>query len=533
MTGFPPRLLPVGEGALAVELGDSISALTAARVRGLDLALVARAFPWLRETVPTYRSLLVLFDPAAGDEASARLLELAAAATPLEAEGRQHEVPAVYGGADGPDLAEVARHCGMTEADVVDRHTREDYVVFMLGFMPGFAYMGPLPRELETPRQATPRVRVPAGAVAIAGRQTGVYPSASPGGWNLIARTSLALFDPGSERPALFAPGDRVRFRAVETLPAPPAAREAPVVEEAAVEVVAPGLFTSVQDRGRRGFRYAGVASAGAWDRHALDAANAALGNDPGAAALECTLQGPTLRFLRSVRFAVCGADLGAALERADIGGWPVPPGEPVLARAGNVLRLGERRRGCRAYLAFAGGIAVPEALGSRSTDMAGGFGGLGGRALRAGDRLPLGDARLLSRAPRRVAVPSGEGPLRVVLGPQEDAFAAEEVRGFLDSAYEVRPDSDRVGCRLRGRRLVHRGAGEITTDGMLPGCIQVPPDGAPIVMGPDGPTTGGYPKIAVVIGADLWRLGQLVPGDTVRFRAVSAEEAARALEEA
>ncbi|HET8645625.1 MAG TPA: KipI antagonist, partial [Vicinamibacteria bacterium] len=221
----------------------------------------------------------------------------------------------------------------------------------------------------------------------------------------------------------------------------------------------------------------------------------------------------------------------GAALHRADMGAWPVPPGEPVLARAGNVLRFTGRRQGCRALIGFAGGIAVPPALGSRSTCLAAGFGGAAGRPLQAGDRLALHERPAQRPAWRQAGAHAHGGALRVVLGPQDDHFLAEEVRAFLDSAYELREDSDRTGCRLRGRRLAHRGPAEIVTDGMLPGCIQVPPDGVPIVMGPDGPTTGGYPKIAAVIAADVPRLGQLAPGDAVRFRAVTPEEAVRALE--
>jgi KipI family sensor histidine kinase inhibitor len=547
-----PRLLAVGEAAFSVELGDGIDPAVAARVRGLDQALAARAFPWLREAVPTYRSLLVVFDPAAREEVEARLSALSAAAPAPAGGGRLHEVPVVYGGEDGPDLAEVAAHCRLSEAELVARHGAQEYLAYMLGFMPGFAYLGLLPPELETSRRATPRVRVPAGAVAVAGRQTGVYPFSTPGGWNLLGRTSLALFDPRADPPALFAPGDRVRFRSVEVLPQRPAAARdegAGTAGDDAAEVLAPGLLTTVQDGGRRGWRRSGVSWAGAFDAPALARANAAVGNPPGAAALECTLQGPTLRFLRAVRVAVAGADLGAVLERPDLGAWTLPPGQAVLARPGNVIRFSGRRGGCRAYLALAGGVAAADALGSRATDLSAGFGGLHGRALRAGDRVAARASAPSERAVEpRGGGGSGEEPptgtagdrsptgsadrLRVMAGPQSDAFDEEARRALLGSTFTVRPESDRVGCRLAGMALVHGGPREIVSDGMLPGCIQVPPDGQPIVMGPDGPTTGGYPKIAVVIGADLPRLAQLAPGETVRFREVTPAEAVRALEE-
>jgi KipI family sensor histidine kinase inhibitor len=468
------------------------------------------------------RSLLVCFDPAviADDEAARAVLRLADATVESAPSGELRVVETVYGGADGPDLEEVAAHCGMSPAVVVTTHSSVDYTVAMLGFMPGFPYLSGLPPELHTPRRATPRQRVPRGSIAVAGRHTGVYPASSPGGWNLIGRTSVAMFDPNVTPPALVQPGDRVRFRPVVSLPA--AAIAPPLAcSGGAVEVVEAGLLTTVQDGGRRGHRRSGVSWAGAADGAALAAANTAVGNPPGAAGLECTIQGPTLRFLASVRFALAGADLGAVLERPDLGVWPVPLGHPVLARAGNTLRLGQRRHGCRGYVAFAGGVDVPLVLGSRSTDLAGGFGGYEGRALRGGDRLgvgrPSGDGTP-GNAPEPAA-PAADR-VRVVLGPQCDHFGEAAVERFLSQPWCVLGSSDRIGCRLSGPRLDHRGATEIPTDGMVPGCIQVPPDGQPIVMLADGPTTGGYPKIATVVAADLPLIGQLVPGEgTVRFR--------------
>jgi allophanate hydrolase len=199
-----------------------------------------------------------------------------------------------------------------------------------------------------------------------------------------------------------------------------------------------------------------------------------------------------------------------------------------VVARAGNVLSMRDRRHGLRAYVAFAGGLEVPEVLGSRATDLLAGFGGLDGRALRTGDLLAVGRASPESREwgePSPASSPR-ETPLvvRVVAGPQDDMFT-EEARARLEAGtFEVGPLSDRAGCRLSGPPLTHRDQGEILTDGMVPGCIQVPPDGQPIVMMGDGPTTGGYPKIATVVSADLPGLAQLAPGDRLRFRVVMVE---------
>jgi KipI family sensor histidine kinase inhibitor len=533
LTAFP-RVLPLGDSALTFEFGDRLDRVLNARVRALDRALAERPFPGLRESVPTHRSLLVLYDPhrTGFEEVSHLLQERAAARTDEEARGRLVTVPTLYGGEEGPDLAEVARARGLSEAELIARHSAPEYVAFMLGFTPGFAYLGPLPDALETPRRATPRLRVPAGSVAIAGRQTGVYPVASPGGWSLLGRTSLRLFDPGAQPPALILPGDRVRFQPVRELPGGPAS-VAPARATAApvLEVLDPGLLTTIQDGGRFGHRRVGVTWAGPMDAPAHRAANRLLGNAPDASALECTVVGPVLRFLAPVRFALAGADLGAVLEREDMGNWPVPMGTRVLARPGNVLRFTGRGAGCRAYLALAGGIDVPLVLGSRSTDLGSGFGGLEGRALRARDTLALGPPpRGGERAIPPPAAPSPER-VRVVLGPQADHLRPESLATFLAEPYTVGPASDRVGCRLLGPPLAHRGPAEILSDGMVRGSIEVPPDGLPIVMMADGPTTGGYPKVATVVTADLPLLAQALPGQgRVRFTAVEVAEAQRAL---
>jgi biotin-dependent carboxylase-like uncharacterized protein len=320
-----------------------------------------------------------------------------------------------------------------------------------------------------------------------------------------------------------------VRFEPVDALEEPEPRRGAAPAGPPALEVLEPGLLTTVQDLGRHGQRRFGVAQSGAADAAAHAAANERLGNERGAAALECSMAGPSLRFLRVMRFAIEGADLGAVLRRADLGDWPVPLGTPVLARPGNVLVFTARRAGARASVAFAGGIDVPVVAGSRATDLASGFGGFEGRALKSGDPLAVGLPREPPASPDLPwKAPSARALIRVVLGPQYDLFPPGEVERFLRETFRVGPTSDRTGCRLEGARLAARES-EITSDGMVPGSIQVPPDGKPIVMLADGPTTGGYPKIATVVTADLPRLAQLVPGEgEVRFSAVSVEDAQR-----
>jgi len=533
----PPRLLLAGESALSVELGDAIDPALNACVRALDRRLAARPFPGLLETVPTHRSLLVVFDPLAcpREEVCRHLLELSSRAGEAELPPSPLKVvPTVY---DGEDLGPLARERGLIPEQVARLHSDAEYTVHMLGFSPGFAYMGMVPDAIAAPRRATPRTRVPAGSVAIAGRQTAIYPAATPGGWNLIGRSAIAFFDPTVDPPTFLQPGDRVRFVPVDCLeerPSVPAAE--PLRGDAVVEVLDGGLLTTVQDLGRPGFQRLGVPVAGALDSVALRAANLLAGNPPEAAALECTVAGPRLRLLRTTVLALAGADLGAVLERSDMGGFEVPPWTSFLARAGNILSFESRRSGARAYLAVAGGLDVPQVLGSRSTDLGSGFGGHCGRPLRARDVLSTlaGRGGRAGRLWPRELRPGrwSDESVRVLLGPQDDYFTQEAIATLLSFEYVLAVSSDRMGCRLEGPQLAHRGASEIVSDGNVLGSVQVPPDGRPIIMLADRGSTGGYPRIATVIAADVSRVGQLLPGDRLRFRAVGLEEAIEALAE-
>lgn len=303
----------------------------------------------------------------------------------------------------------------------------------------------------------------------------------------------------------------------------------------AALRVGVAGLLTTVQDLGRFGAARFGLSPVGALDDCALRWANLLAGNDPGAAALECTFLGPTLTLEgpRPVAAALAGADFGATLN-----GAPLAPWRGFTLAPGDTLALAAPKVGARCYLAVAGGIDTPPAFGSRSTDLLGGIGGLG-RALRAGDLLPLapppapaGEVGWLL-PPARVPTYGGEIRLRVVLGPQDDRFTEDAIVTFLSSPYTVTREGDRMGVRLEGPALTFRdgpAGADIISEGVATGALQVPAHGRPIVLLAAHQTTGGYAKIGTVIGADLWRLGQARPGDTVRFRAIPLAEAREAL---
>jgi len=299
-----------------------------------------------------------------------------------------------------------------------------------------------------------------------------------------------------------------------------------------AIEVERGGLLTTVQDLGRPGYQRYGVPWSGAADPASLRFANRAVGNPDGAAGLECTLMGPVLRFLRPLLAALGGSDHRGVLHLPGGSRWPVPVGTSFLAPSGSVLRFTGPPDGMRTYLAFAGGVEVPEVLGSRATYLTAAFGGFKGRALRSGDGLHVGAAPEGGRENRfepDARRPPQQGPLRlrISLGPQEDCFTDDCVARLSELRFTVSNDSNRMGVRLDGPILEHReGMKEIVSDANPHGTIQVPPGGHPIVMGADQGITGGYPKIGTVVAPDLARLAQALPGAEVGIDVVSLEEA-------
>lgn len=283
------------------------------------------------------------------------------------------------------------------------------------------------------------------------------------------------------------------------------------------IEVVAPGPRALVEDLGRPGWAQYGVGPSGAYDRGALRLANRLVGNREEAAAVEALGGGLALRALAPVVVAVTGADGPVTVTASDGGAYEVGRRAPVHLATGATLALGQPSQGLRSYVAVRGGLAVRRTFASASTDT---LAGLGPAPLAARDRLPLGSDGVrhphVDHAPHR---PSG-GPLRVVPGPRDDWFAEGALGLLLAASWTVTPQSDRVGVRLDGPLLVRRPErGELPSEPVVTGALQVPPDGRPVLLGPDRPTTGGYPVIGVVVDADLDRAAQLRPGDQLRFR--------------
>ncbi|MEO5778207.1 MAG: 5-oxoprolinase/urea amidolyase family protein [Arthrobacter oryzae] len=523
-----------GPRAWLVELTDLASVLA------LHQRLVAEPFPGQLDAVAAAATLLVKFNSraqAVAGHTAVGQLELDGL---HRTDGREVTIEVVY---DGEDLAEVGQLTGLGADGVVAAHTDQVWTAAFGGFAPGFTYLVGEDKRLEVPRRTSPRTAVPAGAVALGGAFSAVYPRQSPGGWQLIGRTAAVLWDLERESPALVRPGDTVRYRAVrEVIGVAPKGKRPAVVDAAsqasplrsALVVTAPGLQALVQDLGRPGFGDLGVSAAGAADTQSARQANRLVGNAPGAAVVENLLGGLAVRAHGDHVVAVAGATV--ALEIRDASGTlRLRPamGAPFALLDGESLSLDTPTAGVRSYLGVRGGLGVAPVLGSRSTDS---MSGIGPAPLAAGTVLPVAAAAGLQPvgAAEESTLRSGPGAaaLRVTLGPRDDWFSADALQTLTGQDWAVTAQSNRIGVRLApaaaencpAAALERSRTGELPSEGAVAGALQVPPNGHPVLFLNDHPVTGGYPVIAVVVPEDLPVAAQLPPGHRVRFHIVDAE---------
>ncbi|SEC26375.1 urea amidolyase family protein [Microbacterium hydrocarbonoxydans] len=524
------RILTASDRALLVEAADLDEAMR--------LNLAWDGVRGVVERIPGARTVLVRFDPLV---VSAAELAHALAATEIDAAQLpatgEVTVPVRY---DGEDLDEAASLLGVSADELVSRHLAADWKVAFSGFAPGFGYVVSSDPLFDVPRRSSPRTRVPAGSVALAGPFTGVYPRESPGGWQLIGRTDALMWDIDRDPPALLSPGTTVRFeqvraQAVMAESADDRADARRVTErhagasatdpgsstaaEAAIEVVRPSMQLLVQDAGRPGFAALGVSASGAADRRAMRDANRAVGNATGAAVLE-SVGGAVLRFRGAGVAAVTGAVGSLDLVDADGVSRRIAHGAPFATVDGDELTLAHPVSGLRYVIAVRGGVATESALDSRASDT---LAGLGPAPLATGDVLRVGNVAPHpvepEVSPRTLPEPGDLVDLELTLGPRDDWFTATALDTLTSQDWTVTPRSDRVGIRLEGDVPLERSiSGELPSEGAVTGAIQVPPDGQPVLFLPDHPLTGGYPIIGALTDRSLDLAGQLPPGARIRF---------------
>ncbi|TWF58898.1 5-oxoprolinase subunit PxpB [Neorhizobium alkalisoli] len=521
------RILPVRGDCMLVELADLGEALA------LFDALENDPVEGIREIIPAARTLLISFDPNAISRD--RLIDAVSALAGGEriaASGALVEIPVQY---DGEDLAEVAGILGMSAEEVVRLHGESDYVAAFTGFAPGFAYLSGGDPRLAVPRRKSPRTQVPAGAVGLAGAFSGVYPKTSPGGWQLIGTTPLAMFDIDRTPASLLQPGNRIKFRnmaedgayEIKASAKSAAKTEARVPSEngaAAIEIVSLGLPVVFQDLGRSGQASQGISISGAADRTSFKAANRLVGNSANTAALEIALGGLRFRMKGRGVMALTGATAPITITGQDGITVSAPHHSAIALDDGDLVALGSPVSGMRSYLALRGGFAVTPVLESAATDT----------LAQIGPASPaVGDTLLILAAPAGAFVasetPAFDMPsasqtvvLDVVMGPRTDWFTPEAVESFLSQEWSVTPQSSRVGIRLSGDALERANHGELPSEATVRGALQVPASGQPVLFLADHPLTGGYPVIANVAGHHLDLAGQIPVGAKIRFNAIT-----------
>lgn len=567
--GPTPELRWAGTHAFLLDCGEL------AHVMRWHAHLTAHPFAGQTDVIAAARTVLVTFTDARSARKAASGVATARPQENREAGGKTVEIPVVY---DGADLAEVARLTGVSEQGVVDTHTGTQWTAAFGGFAPGFAYLSAPGNPLDVPRRDTPRTAVPAGSVALAGVFSAIYPQRSPGGWQLIGRTDAVLWDTHRDSPALIRPGDTVRYRAVRELvtladdaapdphgdpqlpgdsaPAvqsggdpgqdtagpgcdtsgrehadglePISAADGSLADDGghALVVENPGMQSLVQDLGRPGLGDLGVVASGAADCASAMQANRIVGNAGSDAVLEVTMGGLRLTARDHHVLALTGAPVGARVTGGETE-RSAPFCAPFALYDGEQLTLDTPSAGLRSYLAVSGGLDTAPVLGSRATDV---MSGIGPAPLTAGDVLPVRPAptgRAVGHAEEpavRLPAPHETTVLRVVPGPREDWFTPASRAALAERTWRVSSDSNRVGVRFETPQDggLERGRdGELASEGVVTGSLQVPHSGVPVLFLADHPVTGGYPVIGVVVPEDLPLAAQLLPGSEVRLHPV------------
>ena len=521
------RILPVSLTTVLVELGGLDEALA------LFASLQADAIEGVEELLPAARTLMIRFRPATirAPELAARIVgrDLSAKIAPSE---HLVEIPVRY---DGEDLAEVATLTGLSVEEVIARHVASEFTVAFCGFAPGFGYLVGGDPKLHVPRRRSPRTRIPPGSVALAGMFSGVYPKASPGGWQIIGTTPLEMWDSQREPAALLQPGHRVRFFDIATsqwrpdvssarpVQAPPARcpDDMPHFEVLAAPI--PALF---QDLGRLGQMGQGISPSGALDRSAFATANRVVGNPANTPCLELAGGGFSFRSSCRAVIGLAGAPCDVTVMDTAGLGRTYPAYEPIPLESGDVVTLGRPRKGARSYLAVRGGFGVVPFLGSAATDT---LAVVGPDPVAAGSVLALDGGRKPPASVSRDEVPAFEPPsptdvvtLDVVLGPRTDWFTDAGVETLTGQVWKVTPQSSRVGIRLAGDVPIERkDTVELQSEGTVTGAIQIPHTGQPVLFLSDHPLTGGYPVIGAVAEYHLDLAGQIPVNASIRFRPV------------
>ncbi|MDC9590526.1 5-oxoprolinase/urea amidolyase family protein [Xenorhabdus sp. XENO-10] len=518
------RFLPVNCNTIMVELSGLAETLAL-----LDSLNMSPIFG-VEEIIPAARTLMIRFRPT---KISIRQLAAEISGRDLQerghATGKRIEIPVHY---NGHDLALVAEILGCTVQEVIHQHTENEYTVAFTGFAPGFAYMVSNTSQWNIPRRKTPRTRIPAGAVALAGEFSSIYPQASPGGWQIIGLTTEHMWDLSRSSPALLQPGYRVNFRdagccpATISLPETPINNITPVSEVSCqLEILSVGLQTLFQDLGRIGQAKVGISESGAMDKSALRSANRIVGNPSDQACLEIVQGGFKAIAHGQILIAITGASCPIEIKTPSGEIFHVNTYQSIDLNDGDEISLGIPVAGMRSYLSVRGGFIVPAILSSRSFDS---LSNIGPAPLKINDKLAINETSHCA------AISFSEKPvfdmpnkdeivvLDIIFGPRTDWFTPESIDLLSKQTWQVTPQSNRIGLRLNGECSLSRiKPQELPSEGTCTGAIQIPASGQPVLFLADHPLTGGYPVIASVADYHLDLAGQIPVNARIRFNPI------------
>nr|WP_244866619.1 5-oxoprolinase/urea amidolyase family protein [Photorhabdus heterorhabditis] len=526
---YSVRFLPVNLNTIIVELYDLDETLA------LFDSLNASPISGVEEIIPAARTLLIQFRPniitasQLAREINSRNLDTRDRTT-----GKLVEISVHY---TGEDLTEVADLLGITIKEVIKRHTENEYTVAFTGFAPGFAYLVANSDVLRVPRRMTPRARISAGSVGLAGEFSGIYPQASPGGWQIIGITPERMWDLSRNPPSLLQPGFRVRFRdkgkgttvtitKPESLITPADVISSQVDKHLSLAILSTGIQTLFQDLGRSGQAGLGISAAGALDKTALRSANRIVGNPSDSACLEIAEGGLSFISHGNVIISVTGADCPIVIQTASGQKFQADSYQPVDLSEGDKVTLGTPKAGVRSYLAVRGGFAQQPILSSRSYDT---LAHIGPKPVVTGDLLNIlsvtrSSAVSMDESPAfNMPAPDDIVTLDIILGPRTDWFTEEALSLLQNQLWRVTPQSNRVGIRLNGDTPLSRcNHAELPSEGTAVGAIQVPANGQPVLFLADHPLTGGYPVIGSVASYHLDLAGQIPINAYIRFHPIN-----------
>jgi len=544
----------LGDAALLVDFQNYLEPLS--KIHQLSELLFSSSPAWLLDLIPGIDTLLVALqfsDYNYRDTRAVAKAEVEVLLNKLLGERQQeakseviHRIRVCYDPELAPDLFASAEKCKLSVREFINRHKNSEIRVDILGFMPGFSYCSGLDPSLKLPRLESPRTSVPAGSVAIAELQTAIYPQPTPGGWNIIGRSPDVLFDPSKSRPSLLMAGERVEFieinlaefRQIEAQNLPKAATHVSKPKSASheIEVISPGLQTTIQGLPRYGFAHLALSAGGPMDQEGARLANTLLGNPNDAAGLEITGAGAKLLFHEDTWVAWVGARCISQMN-----GDAIPGNRPVLVPKGAILSFGSMIQGYRIFLALSGGIDSEFILDGRGSHLSA---GIGGKVLQKGDILylqrpqeacqkpfikKLSDAKI-SYPKWSIASPALPGKklelIKALPSIHLNMLSSTEQDALWKTVWTISSQSNRMGMRLESDFKISSSITGIASQGIWFGTVQLPPSGQPILMMAEHQTTGGYPRLMEIVSSERSKLAQLRPGDKIQFWPITLDEA-------